>query len=330
MINYEKQIEEEFKKHLFLEFRRSCFSDDGVRFLSESSHLIYEEMHIMPQIDDYTNTLINYLNSKINFKTKVNNITIEDNIFSGIKGCFFQKVQLNFNIIFSLKKVSNAFVVPSEDGTILEGEFNVQGPKNSIINEIKMLFEHELMHAYDNFMGLRHGKSFYNRGSYGAYGNNEDWLPKDYVTKTPAQELKVCLYYLSKIEINAYIAMFRQQLLKNVKKIKKSTDVAKIMKQTPIYGQYAEIQLMIDHLINLNDLNEQKQVLTEYNKIFNKNIRKYSDLRQILRLRYEKYLQYIFIKIAKVAYNTWKQYGGRREMATTTIIRSSKTLKDKK
>lgn len=327
-MRYAEEIEERFKRHLFLEYSKSFFTKEGMMVLHEGLQKLYEERGILPNLGAYTKILQDNVYLQINLNASFGRAYIENNIFKNIKTCFFE----NVNIVINYTNCG----LNTGDGRYLHGEglneivngrlkdlfidINLQCDKEHFDENLCKIFEHELTHAYENYKRLMNNAlSLKNANKVSGYENNKDWYETESEnTISPSQALKRCTFYLNKSEMNACITMIRQEMIKNIEIYSEINNVSTLLKKCNVYQEYKNTKIYLDFLINLKNEQAKQNVLNTFNKIFNQRVKKYSSLKQILRLTFEKRVEKAINKMCKVAFDIYHEYKQTSTVSSTT------------
>lgn len=207
---------------------------------------IMEAQSRVPQIDDYIERFI-WAFERITHNGTHDAVTnLSKNIFSNIKGCWFNDV----NIYIEYKKDSplggdgvfhdgkNKIV----DGKLncLSGSFKLSGNWGQLKPLIGELISHEFLHAYENWRRLLGGKmSITDVASNSKYGINHQI--KKTASNFVEETLSNVYYYCHNIERRAYAAQLNQALLQYKNQIYDTNSAMEILQNLPQYKFYVEL-----------------------------------------------------------------------------------------
>lgn len=311
-------IEELFKKHLFIEYSKSIFTKDGRFFLYEKSEKLFEERGIIPNLNIFCETFIEYVLGKIDLNKEEDRIFINKNIFSNIQNCFFKNVQIsieykNANINDGDGRYRHGNILNEiEDGKLkfLIIDISISSDKYNFRELLEKIFSHEITHAFDNFQRLKNEQmSLFDANKKDGYENNKEWFSSKYDDRLmPIEAFRRIIYFLNKSEMNAYASTLKSEMRKNIEKYNNVENVSDLLKKCSIYEHYNAIKEYLEYFLNLRDEKTKQEILDEYNRIFEKDIKNYSKLKQILRLRFERRVEKMLNKISKIAFDTYHEY----------------------
>lgn len=311
-------IEELFKKHLFIEYSKSIFTKDGRLLFHENIEKLFEERGIIPNLNIFSQTFIEYVLGKINLDKEEDKLFINKNIFSNIQNCFFENVQISIEY----KKSS----INDGDGRYKHGnilneldddklkfliiDISISSDKYHFRELLEKIFAHEITHAFDNFQRLKNKQmSLFDTNKKDGYENNKEWFSSNYNDRLmPIEAFRRVIYFLNKSEMNAYASTLKSEMKKNIESYNNVDNVSKLLKNCSIYEHYNAIKEYLAYFINLRDTKIKQEILNEYNRIFEKDIKNYSKLKQILRLRFERRVEKMLNKFSKISFDTYHEY----------------------
>lgn len=228
-----KILENDLKKSLFIEYyygRKIIPS----YFLTENKQTLCEEHGIMPHMDEYIDTFLDYMHN-IAFEEKPKSFILSDNIFRNIENCFFQDVWFTIELCKTENSNVNAYIKTErqpefEDGKLecISGKFHIYCPEERFDSALATMLAHELTHAYENYLRIKsNAPSLYDVLKHSNYSNNTDRRGS---TVYDRKMISHIVYYTTKFEVNAYAASIYGTLKAHANEMQDAQDTLDIIK----------------------------------------------------------------------------------------------------
>ena len=302
-------LDKELEKTIFLEFFYGK-KIVGEHFLTENRKLIFEKHGILPNIDEYIDIFIDYINT-LTFRDETQTIYLTDNIWEDIPNCFFK----NVNIKIEYKETDETNIKGSFIGVVgdlednqlplLKGKFILNCDSYSIDKNVSTIFAHELTHAYEEFKRKENGaESMFDYAKRIKYPDNVDRHSSLNMIKRVISNL---VYYTTKFEIRAYIASIYGTLRQNATDISSAHDAFEIIKNTVAYNNYVIIGKNIDYLWEVLDSSTVKTIQHAWYNATGEKKDPFLILTEIER-RYNKQWKKFKRTCAKIAYDVYEKH----------------------
>ena len=299
-------LKETLYKHLILEFSSHPNTNEGWMFMCKDRNILLEKHGILPNIDEYIRIATNYFIKNINQYQNEQQIILTKNIFSNIKNCFFKDVDITFNYIKTNNHASINATTGFKNNTLVM-KFNANGVLYGLENTFKSIFAHELTHVYENYMRKKNNSidivtALRNDG----YFLNNKW--GDNVNDGYDRISKI-KYFLSKSEMNAYIASTREEILNNISDSTETVNdfIDIVENKSYTYNMFQKIGHMINKIINETNEQIKKETLNRWNNISKTQIDTYAVLCRIIRNKYKKRWETYITKISKLIYDIYEE-----------------------
>jgi hypothetical protein len=307
-------LENELKKSLFIEYyygRKIVPS----YFLTENKNILCEEHGIMPHMDEYIDTLLDFL-SEFYFCEEPQTITITENIFSHIENCFFENIFLQVEMCETNKSNVNGYMnvnkskeLENDKIPLISGKLHIFCPKEKLKSSVAAIFAHEITHVYENYKRIKsNAPSIYDIVTNSNYSNNSDRYTSN---KYDRKMISNIVYYTTKFEVNAYAASIYGTLKMHADEMIDAQDALDLIKYySPVYQNFVKFGTYIQNL-NIRYLDKQlnNQLIedawfsaTGENKKCGYIVKKLASL-------YNKIWRKLRKVTSKICYNIYEKYG---------------------
>ena len=165
---------------------------------------------------------------------------------------------------------------------------------------------HELTHLFDMLQySIKNNKSGYynvidkNKYRKIAQTKNDKFLPNN------LRAIAYILYFLTRVERNAYIAQLKQELLAKKDKITNNKTAFETIKTTESYKQFEYMEEQITMIYSIKNENIQNELINALNSIMNKKFSTYNQLKKYFLGRWLKWKKAYLIQASKIAYDIY-------------------------
>ena len=297
------KIDKDIYKHLYLEFSQYCYTNEGIKLLTENKNIILEKHGIIPNIDEYINIAVAYFYNELKPFNKDKTINLTENIFNVIRNCFFENVDITVNFKYKKNTTGSNAVTKLTYPQKLVMIFDINADITTFLSEFKSLFAHELLHFYEDVKRRENNdygliNSLYRDG----YFKNSDWC-KDSGNER-INTIKQIRYFLTKPELSVYISGMREEMLSKITGNEETAhDFLNIIKTTKMYSMIFICGKKIHSLIHETNEENKAEILTAWNSISMKKIKNYNKLIKILENIYLKRYKQFLTTISKIAFD---------------------------
>ena len=234
-----------FKKEMLKEMRDSVWLAFHFSNKINEAHIMESQSRV-PEIDEYIKRFIWAFEQMTHNATHDAVAVLTKNIFSDIKGCWFDAV----NIYIEYKRegetrgdgVFNPERSKIVDGKIncLSGSFKFSGDWESLKIRMPEIISHEFLHAYEDYQRRINGKTTMGDVSKNSYYSVNQQL-RNTATNFTEETLSNVYYYCHNIERRAYAAQLNQELLRFKNEIHDVDSAMQVLQKTSVYQGYVQL-----------------------------------------------------------------------------------------
>lgn len=240
-----------------------------------------------------------------------------DGVFNG---GFFSDYEITIRTTLANSRYSGSFS-PFESISETNGEIickpiisvTVAGNNATILyRNIAFAIGHELTHAYNAFKyaktyGLNALRKNITQGQ--GYAGIKEYSEGYYSQLT--QAAAAVLYFLNRMERNAYIAQLKQELAGEHEWIKDSKSAMEAIKATKSYEKFLYLERNVEAILNMKDEGSKETLLFATNKIIRNNGQKpfnnFEQLKKYYANVWYKWKQKYLIVASKIAYDIYAE-----------------------
>lgn len=309
------------ENHLFLEFSMHGNTLEGVQVITEGYRFLLEKYGVIPNMNTYTHTALNYFKPQIRGIKDRKIIHLTENIFSNIENCFFKNVNIMLDYTYSNKLNGANADTKFLSVDSLDMKIYVTSDYENFDQQFLSIFAHELMHVYENYQRLKNNDKqgglvnalkndgyFKNRERYKRSGNIND------------DNVRYVRFYLTKPEMSAFINNIKQEIDYFYEKnsCSSSKEVINVIENTTTFKNMENAFNILLILINETNPNNQNNIVEMWNKYTNKPIKNFIQLRKILYYTYIKRYRRFITKLCRIAYETYNENRKNHTFPSTT------------
>lgn len=309
----------ELKNHLICEF----YLVNG-----NPKTMINETRSVVSGLDTVINAFCDMISKQVQFVCDKNG-SISKHIYTsklypdvldGIN-TFFK----DFYILVNLKKNDKSFyhgkcspksVFTDKDGKLLcvpNIEIEVGGKdENTILDEFSVGMAHELTHIYNFYRyvitnpdedgNYNQKKLYYNISNSQRYRKISTAMGGQATNERAIGEM---LYYLNRMERNAYLGQLRQELMAEKDVITDAKSAYELVKKTGSWRNFKYLEKNIFLLWSIINPVVQKQIVGITNDITGKKFTQYSQVKKYFANRFEKWKTKYFRNASRIAYDVY-------------------------
>ena len=194
---------------------------------------------------------------------------------------------------------------------------------------ISFALAHELTHCYNLLQyAIQNNKQFEDE----IFQNIENQRYFDInkgknSTENNEKALSYVLYYLNRMERNAYLAQLRQELLSEKDKMVDDKSIFTLIRNSESYSKLKEIERNINAVNSINDEETKKQLIVYLNTIMNRKFTTYNQVKKYLNSRWSKWKKNYLIKATKIAYDVYSTTNHSKWLDWGMMGKKSPTIK---
>lgn len=303
---------EKIERHLYIEFSLGKVPNlDGGLLTEEKYRRELNENHgVIPNLTEYLTDF------EAAIKNGKKRLSMDD--FSAVGDCFFDSIivdiggndsQLNGGYF----QTKSGFYKKNDGSYGYHVTISLANDGN--IEKLKIVFAHELTHAYDDFCrktGRKNGKpSLTLLDLDKKIGTKRAILISLANGGEPVKALGLMLYYLNDAEKNAYIGQTYAELINNIEKISDSSTAFQELKKTEAWDIYVWLRKNIKYLQNLvKDNSEEAKgkkhiLLWAYEFITTIKEKDFSRLVKYLIKKYKVWEHHFLNQASKMVYDAY-------------------------
>lgn len=139
------------------------------------------------------------------------------------------------------------------------------------------------------------------------YFKNQNW--NDNNLTIGENRIRKIKYFLTKPELNTYLSGFREELISKITpNINNINDVYNLIKTTSSYNKIFKCGVFVEEILNEKNIKIQEDSLKTWNLISNKKIYKYSQLKKIIKISYNRRYRNFLTKVSRIAYEVYNEF----------------------
>ena len=279
---------------------------------------INEERSTVPGIDVILEKFLDMIEPQIRetLRNKERTSVYYNNINAlGLNNTFFKSLDMQVDLDYGDEDYGGGFDP--------QGGFKYYGPETKIDfccelritanyegdfrRNIFLILGHEITHAYNIWQWMLKNKKDFRFSKFDSktrYTNFKayKWDESNVIV------LKKMHYRLSRIEMNAYIAQLKQELQLLSVMINDSRSAFNAIKRTRSYQQnFLWLEKQISILNGMDDLETQSYIISDTNRIANKNFTNYNQVLKYYNERWFYYKKEYLTKASKIAYDIYTE-----------------------
>ena len=238
---------------------------------------IMESYSRVPDIDSYISKFLEIMDIMTYYGEHDNTFTITKNVFSDIKSCWFENIELTIEYVREANVKGKGFIsvknATLSNGKLstLKGSFVFHGDWKIIKRYVPGLVSHEFLHNYECWKRLLGGgKHMFDIAADSGYLiNNQIALDSDNDTEKILSEI---FYFCHNVERRAYTAQINQELKMYREDIHDKESAFEILKSISLYNRYVKLGAKLQLLNNAykTDDDIKKDIVGYYYKVTGK------------------------------------------------------------